>query len=111
MGEGKNRCVRIIYKDESRLDILPSCKDHANGGDCIQVSDRDLGQWSPSNPTGYAHWFEDAGRGILVRMDESTGYFSAKTADSIKPIPALQTTEKKTVLQLVVQLLRDGVLC
>ena len=106
MVERKNRCVRIIYKDEFWLDILPSCKDHANGGDCIQVPDRDLGRWSPSNPTGYAKWFENAGRGILARMDESVRYLRAKMMDSIQPIPALQTTREKTVLQLIVQLLK-----
>jgi hypothetical protein len=41
MVEKKNRCVRIIYKDEFYLDILPACRDHGNGGTCVQVPDRD----------------------------------------------------------------------
>jgi len=46
----KKRCVRIVYKDEFYLDILPACRDHGNGGTCIQVPDRELGNWTPSNP-------------------------------------------------------------
>jgi hypothetical protein len=42
MVELKKRCVRIVYKDEFYLDILPACRDHGNGGTCIQVPDRDL---------------------------------------------------------------------
>jgi hypothetical protein len=66
MVELKKRCVRIVYKDEFYLDILPACRDHGNGGTCIQVPDRDLRNWTPSNPITYATWFENATRHVLV---------------------------------------------
>jgi hypothetical protein len=101
----KKRCVRIVYKDEFYLDILPACRDHGNGGTCIQVPDRELGNWTPSNPLAYAGWFENATRHILVQKPSSRALAMDKAA-SVQPIPALEAAEEKTVLQLAVQLLK-----
>lgn len=95
MVEKKNRCVRVIYRDEFYLDILPACRDHANGGTCIQVPDVEARGWSASNPLEYAKWFErKARRGVVMAMDE------------MQPIPTLQSVDEKEVLQLIVQLLK-----
>jgi hypothetical protein len=101
----KNRCVRIEYKDEFWLDILPSCRDDQNGGTCIQVPDRDLSHWKPSNPIAFAEWFKNASRRIVVKFSDSRrGLIIAEA--TVEPLPALQVTEEKTMLQLVVQLLK-----
>jgi hypothetical protein len=105
MVELKKRCVRIVYKDEFYLDILPACRDHGNGGTCIQVPDRDLRKWTPSNPITYAIWFENATRHILVQKPSSRALAMDKAA-SVQPIPTLEDAEEKTVLQLAVQLLK-----
>ena len=105
MVELKKRCVRIVYKDEFYLDILPACRDDGNGGTCIQVPDRDLRNWSPSNPITYAIWFENATRHILVQKPSSRALAMDKAA-SVQPIPTLEAAEEKTVLQLAVQLLK-----
>jgi hypothetical protein len=106
MVEKKNRCVRIIYKDEFYLDILPACRDHGYGGTCIQVPDRDQKNWSPSNPLGYAQWFESATRHIKIKRVASFNGLAMDKAASIQPIPQIQATEDKTVLQLIAQLLK-----
>ncbi len=105
MVELKKRCVRIVYKDEFYLDILPACRDHGNGGTCIQVPDRDLRNWTPSNPITYAIWFENATRHVLVQKPSARAHAMDKAA-SIQPIPTLEAAEEKTVLQLAVQLLK-----
>lgn len=105
MVELKNRCVRIAYKDEFYLDILPACRDLTNGGACIKVPDRDTQHWTSSNPAGYAAWFEKATLQILVQKAAVRMHAMDKAA-SIEPIPALEAAEEKTVLQLVVQLLK-----
>ena len=105
MVELKKRCVRIVYKDEFYLDILPACRDHGNGGTCIQVPDRELRNWTPSNPIAYAIWFENATRHILVQKPSDRAFVMDKAA-SVQPIPNHEATEEKTVLQLVVQLLK-----
>ena len=101
----KNRCVRIEHKDEFWLDILPACRDDHNGGTCIQVPDRDLRRWKPSNPIGYADWFKAAGRRIIVKFSDSRKELVIAEA-TVEPLPTLQATEEKTMLQLVVQLLK-----
>ena len=105
MVEPKNRCVRIVYKDEFYLDILPACRDDRNGGTCIQVPDRDLRSWTPSNPLTYAAWFENATRHVLVQKPSFRTRAMDKAA-SVQPIPALEAAEEKTVLQLAVQLMK-----
>jgi hypothetical protein len=105
MVELKNRCVRIVYKDEFYLDVLPACRDLTNGGACIKVPDRDTRNWTSSNPAGYAAWFEKATRQILVQR-AAEGMRAVDKAASIEPVPTLEAAEEKTVLQLVVQLLK-----
>jgi hypothetical protein len=105
MVELKKRCVRIVYKDDFYLDILPACRDYSNGGTCIQVPDRELRNWTPSNPIAYAIWFQNATRRILVQKPASPSLAMDKAA-SVQPIPTLEAAEEKTVLQLVVQLLK-----
>jgi hypothetical protein len=106
MVEKKNRCVRIVYKDVFWLDILPACRDDINGGTCVQVPDREQGKWTPSNPIGYAKWFEESSHRTIVCFDDSTRYLVIKASSSVQPIPDLQATEEKTILQLIVQLLK-----
>jgi hypothetical protein len=102
----KNRCVRIEYKDEFWLDILPACRDDHNGGTCIQVPDRDRQHWKPSNPIAYAEdFFRNASRRIVVKFSDSRRNLIVAEATA-EPLPALQATEEKTMLQLVVQLLK-----
>ena len=92
----KNRCVRIEYRDEFWLDILPACRDGQNGGTCIQVPDRDLRHWKPSNPIAYAGWFQNASRRIVVKFSDSRRELLIAEA-SIEPLPTQQATEEKTV--------------
>jgi hypothetical protein len=101
----KNRCVRIEYKDEFWLDILPACHDDHNGGTCVQVPDRDHRSWKPSNPVAYAVWFNNASRRIIVKFSDSRRGLIIADA-TVERLPALQATEEKTMLQLVVQLLK-----
>ena len=58
MMEPLKRGWRINYANEFHLDITPSIKNPQcqNGGEL--VPDRKLQDWKPSNPLGYAKWFE-----------------------------------------------------
>jgi len=58
MMEPLKRGWRINYANEFHLDITPSIKNPKcqNGGEL--VPDRKLQDWKPSNPIGYAKWFE-----------------------------------------------------
>ncbi|MGA2370312.1 MAG: nucleotidyltransferase [Candidatus Korobacteraceae bacterium] len=102
MTELKNRCVRLVYADDFYMDILPACRDGASGGTCVQVPDRKVKSWKPSNPTGYIGWF--TARSLVLEPRRVV------LADAA-PIPPLQATESKAPLQLAVQLLRWRDLC
>lgn len=56
--ERKNRCVRLSYAGDFHLDILPARPDFRRGGTCLLVPDRALACWKPSNPSGFAEWFD-----------------------------------------------------
>jgi Second Messenger Oligonucleotide or Dinucleotide Synthetase domain len=106
MVEKKNRCVRIIYKDEFWLDILPACHDDINGGTCVQVPDQEEGRWKASNPIKYAEWFEKSSSRTVVFFSEGTRDLVIKASSDVQPLPGLQAADEKTILQLIVQLLK-----
>ena len=106
MVDKKNRCVRIIYKDEFWLDILPACHDDFNGGTCVQVPDQEEGKWKASNPIKYAEWFEKSSSRVVIYFSEATRDIVIKASSTVQPLPGLQATDEKTILQLIVQLLK-----
>jgi hypothetical protein len=99
--EVKNRCVRLNYANEFHMDILPACPDAANGNSCLVVPDRESRQWKPSNPKGYADWFEERCELVLAVMAES-----ARLLAKAEPIPSQEATWEKATLKRAVQLLK-----
>lgn len=91
-----NRCVRVNYEHQFHLDILPGCPDGASGYCCIVVPDRKLSEWKPSNPKGYAEWFE-----AKAKTTEFETYLK-----SIEPLPYPEAIELKPALKRVVQLMK-----
>jgi hypothetical protein len=94
--ERKTRCIRLNYSQKFHMDILPACKDRVNGGTCILVPDDKLKCWTPSNPKGYASWFDDRARQSLV----------SRAFDKAEPIPGQEEVQDKAPLKLCVQLLK-----
>lgn len=90
-----NRCVRLNFAGQFHLDILPARPDTAKGGTFLFVPDRRLAAWKPSNPKGYAGWYEQAS--ALCRLE---------MAKAIEPLPGPEGAEDKTPLQLATQLLK-----
>lgn len=100
--EVKNRCVRLNYANEFHMDILPACPDSSSGNGCLVVPDRKSEWWKPSNPKGYADWFE--GRcdlAIQVLMAER-----ARVLAKAEPIPDQEATAEKATLKRAVQLFK-----
>lgn len=96
MTELKRRCVRVTYANDFHMDILPACPDPALPG-AILVPDRNLQRWCPSNPRGYARWFN--GRTVVRRA-------VLKAEAQVQPLPRHETHEEKAPLKLAVQLLK-----
>jgi Second Messenger Oligonucleotide or Dinucleotide Synthetase domain len=96
MVERMNRCIRLNYVRKFHLDILPACKDAANGGTCIVVPDRKLKEWVASNPKGYAGWFDERARQIVIR----------RLLERAAPLPDPKPAHAKLPLRLCVQLFK-----
>lgn len=83
----KNRCVRITYKPDFHLDILPACPDETPFEDGIRVPDRKEKGWKASNPKGFARWFEEKTKVRRVRATERMELMPKQVAsDDLPPL-------------------------
>ena len=100
--EVKNRCVRLNYANEFHMDILPACPESSLGYGCLVVPDRQSRWWKPSNPKGYADWFEQRCElAVQITMAER-----ARILAKAEPVPPQETTAQKATLKRTVQLLK-----
>jgi len=97
--EPMNRCWRINYAGEFHMDIIPAIPDHDIGEEAILVPDRDLADWTPSNPKGYAAWFITKMR---VEYDLVRTFLARKHKKDVEEIPDYLV---KTELQQADQLM------
>jgi hypothetical protein len=93
--ERKNRCIRVKYANAFHLDILPACPDPSKSNGCIVVPDRALKGWTPSNPIGYADWFEGRARSYKEMRE-----------GRLEPLPDHETVDEKAPLKCMVQLIK-----
>lgn len=98
----KKRCVRLKYARDFHLDILPACPDTDAGGTCVWVPNKydkvnNRWNWTPSNPLGYAEWFENRCKFRLVK---------AEAIEGVDPIPEPEDVDNKPTLKLAVQLMK-----
>ena len=49
--ELKNRCIRLNYKGDFHMDILPGCQESNYDDNKIKIPDKQLGDWASSNTT------------------------------------------------------------
>ncbi len=78
--EEKRRCWQIKYAGEFHLDVAPVVP-ATNSGDWIP--DRDLKRWMPTNPEGYAQWFNALADAARTERLEETRVIKA----DIEPFP------------------------
>jgi hypothetical protein len=98
MVERKNRCIRVTYANEFYMDILPACPSPSvclYGEYCVVVPDCDADDWKPSNPKGYALWYEGRAREAIAEFRKS-----------VEPLPEQQAYEDLATLNRVVQLIK-----
>jgi hypothetical protein len=93
----KNRCWRLDYAGDFHMDVLPARPDANRGEPAIDVPDRELNCWKPSNPKGYVAWFNS--RVDLRRM-------RAAAAAKLQPVPSPDPFEEPETLRKVVQIMK-----
>lgn len=80
--EIKTRCVRVNYANEFHIDILPGFPEEEYlKNDKIKVPDRDIKDWTDSNPKGYAKWFDNNCNKVKFIFEEK------RAVASIEPLP------------------------
>ena len=93
----KNRCITLNYSGDFHMDILPGCQETNVDNDKLVVPDRELGDWTFSNPRGYGKWFIDKSNILKVSLLEK--------AYAMENLPADEFSKKKP-LQRAVQLIK-----
>jgi hypothetical protein len=95
--ELKNRCIRLNYAGDFHMDILPGCQETSYDQDKLVIPDRELGDWTSSNPRGYGNWFIDKSNLAKTTLLEK--------AYAMENLPADEFSKKKP-LQRAVQLIK-----
>jgi hypothetical protein len=97
MVEPKNRCIRLNYAGDFHMDILPGCPENSYDANMLKVPDRELGDWSSSNPRGYGAWFTQKANSVTQSLLEK--------AYAMQNLPSDEFAKKKP-LQRAVQLIK-----
>lgn len=111
--EIKSRCVRLNFKSDFHIDILPSCKVSQYPPGRIAIPEKELNAWSFSNPKGFAEWFLERSKSSKSSLLET--YFQKaisplgeqliKADVEAEPLPE-EEMYMKTPLQRSVQLIK-----
>ena len=103
--EKKDRCVRLDYKGDFHMDILPACMAELGDYEKVAIPEHKLSNWSFGNPKGFAKWF------LSIAKTSENVLLKAYREDLIKaniesePLPD-EDLYSKTPLQRAVQLVK-----
>lgn len=95
--EKKNRCIRLNYKSDFHMDILPSIPDYRSTNGDILIPDRETKSWIESNPRGFISWFETKAKQQIL--------FEERAVEE-EPLPDELPYESKPPLIRAVQLMK-----
>ncbi|RKQ50607.1 hypothetical protein BXY85_1623 [Roseivirga pacifica] len=102
--EKKTRCIRLNYKGDFHMDILPACMPNAFEKEIIKIPEKALKNWSSGNPKGFAKWFLNIANSVEEPMLKRYADVLLEAQIDTEPLP--QELYMKTPLQRVVQLLK-----
>lgn len=97
-----DRCWTLTFGTRFHMDVLPAIPNQADPPDGIEITDREVRLWLPSNPKQFAKWFQDQMSQEFAAVRSKMASQRAVTA-SIEQIPEW---EVRTTLQRSVQVLK-----
>lgn len=103
--ERRNRCVCLNYAGEFHMDVIPCMPDPWRNDGAILVPDRESGGWSPSNPDGYAGWF-DTRADLWQPTLDFADLMEARAKMEVVPLPEDDPFPYRAPLRRAVQLLK-----
>ncbi|HTN37291.1 MAG TPA: nucleotidyltransferase [Arachidicoccus sp.] len=102
--EKKKRCVRVNYKSDFHMDILPACMPNSFEKEMIKIPEKALKNWSSGNPKGFSGWFLGIANAVKEPMLRKYSSVLLKAQIETEPLP--EELYLKTPLQRAVQLLK-----
>lgn len=102
--EKKDRCIRLNYKSDFHMDILPACMQTINDKEKIAIPEKKLQLWSSGNPKGFAKWFLQIADSAKSSMLRSYSQVLLEAKVESEPLP--EELYIKTPLQRAVQLIK-----
>lgn len=102
--EKKTRCVRLNYKSDFHMDILPACMPDTSEKEMIKIPEKALRNWSSGNPKGFANWFLNIAKSVEEPLLGRYADVLVKAQIETERLP--EEAYLKTPLQRVVQLLK-----
>ena len=102
--EKKSRCVRLNYKGDFHLDILPACMWGMDDRKKIAIPEKAKIRWSSGNPKGFAEWFLNIANSLRKSMLRSYSEMLIESKVESEPLP--DELYIKTPLQRGVQLIK-----
>ncbi len=102
--EKKSRCVRLNYKGDFHMDILPACMWLISDREKIAIPEKSRKSWSSGNPKGFANWFLDIANSLSKSILQS--YSRALIESKVETEPLPEELYIKTPLQRAVQLIK-----
>lgn len=103
--EKKERCVRLNFKGDFHIDILPGCMFAIDNRDKIAIPEKKLRSWSHGNPKGYGKWFLNISNSSSQYLLKSFSETLIKAEVEAEPLPETGLY-LKTPLQRAVQLVK-----
>ncbi len=102
--EKKKRCVRLNYKSDFHMDILPACMPNSFEKNIIKIPEKALKSWSTGNPKEFSNWFLISANSVKEPMLKMNFEALMKAQVETEQLP--QEIYLKTPLQRAVQLLK-----
>lgn len=66
--EKKHRCIRLNYKGDFHMDILPACLKTPDDFKLLAIPEKKMISWSTANPKGFSEWFLDIANSVQKSM-------------------------------------------
>lgn len=102
--ERKQRCVRLNYKSDFHMDILPACMPNQFEREMIKIPEKALKNWSSGNPKGFSDWFLAIANSVKEPMLRKYADVLLRSQLETEELP--KELYLKTPLQRAVQLLK-----
>jgi hypothetical protein len=101
--EKKKRCVRLNYKSDFHMDILPACMPSHFEKQKIAIPEKMMKSWSSGNPKGFSEWFLRIADSVRspVLITHMRALMEAKVESEPLPVELYQKTPLQRGVQLI----------